>query len=56
MDVQLVTEFGIVHVSEIVVKLEQSLNMAEQLVIEFEICIISIIFLGALKFEWLPII
>ena len=56
MDEQLVTESGIIKVSGIAVKLEQPLNMSEQLVIELDIWMISIIFVDALKFEWLPVI
>ena len=56
MDEQLVTESGIIKVSGIAVKFEQPWNMSKQLVIELDICMISIIFVDALKFEWLPVI
>ena len=53
---QSVTELGIVKVEGIAVIFEQSANMFEQLVTESDICIISIVFRDALKFEWLPVI
>ena len=56
MYVQLLIELGIVKVEGIVVKLVQSKNIYEQLVIEFEIWMISIVFVDALKLEWLPMI
>ena len=56
MDLQLVAELGIVKVEGIVVNLEQLINISEHLVIEFEICMSSIIFCDAWNLEWLPII
>ena len=53
---QLVTELGIVKVEGISVKFEQSANIIQQVVTESDIWMISIIFVGALKFEWLPMI